>query len=213
MRVYVAPAPPPPPPPPRRRGPNRPPTVKARCEPCTVEVGKSSRSRPTRRIPTATRSPTVGPRRGHVRQPGRPPDALDGAAQAGPVPVTVDRQRRQGRHGQRHGHHPGGAAAGRGVHVRRRALRLRPLLRCGPKRRASSTRPSRRCRRTHAALDVEGHTCNIGTAEYNLALGERRANAVRDYLVAAASPPTGSTPSATARSVRSTTTRAKRRAA
>ena len=32
-------------------------------------------------------------------------------------------------------------------------------------------------------LTVEGHTCNIGTTEYNLALGERRANAVRDYLV------------------------------
>jgi len=31
-------------------------------------------------------------------------------------------------------------------------------------------------------LTVEGHTCSIGTAEYNLALGERRANAVRDYL-------------------------------
>jgi outer membrane protein OmpA-like peptidoglycan-associated protein len=31
-------------------------------------------------------------------------------------------------------------------------------------------------------LEVEGHTCNIGTAEYNLALGERRAHAVRDYL-------------------------------
>ena len=32
-------------------------------------------------------------------------------------------------------------------------------------------------------VEVEGHTCNIGTAEYNLALGDRRANAVRDYLV------------------------------
>jgi peptidoglycan-associated lipoprotein len=31
-------------------------------------------------------------------------------------------------------------------------------------------------------LTVEGHTCNIGTAEYNLALGERRASAVRQYL-------------------------------
>jgi outer membrane protein OmpA-like peptidoglycan-associated protein len=30
---------------------------------------------------------------------------------------------------------------------------------------------------------VEGHTCNIGTTEYNLALGERRAKAVRDYLL------------------------------
>ena len=31
-------------------------------------------------------------------------------------------------------------------------------------------------------LELEGHTCNIGTAEYNLALGDRRATAVREYL-------------------------------
>ena len=31
-------------------------------------------------------------------------------------------------------------------------------------------------------IQMEGHTCNIGTAEYNLALGDRRATAVRDYL-------------------------------
>jgi outer membrane protein OmpA-like peptidoglycan-associated protein len=30
---------------------------------------------------------------------------------------------------------------------------------------------------------VEGYSCNIGTVKYNLALGKRRANAVRDYLV------------------------------
>jgi outer membrane protein OmpA-like peptidoglycan-associated protein len=31
-------------------------------------------------------------------------------------------------------------------------------------------------------LEIEGHTCNIGTTEYNFALGERRAAAVREYL-------------------------------
>ncbi len=33
-------------------------------------------------------------------------------------------------------------------------------------------------------LTVEGHCDERGTREYNLALGERRANAVRDYLIA-----------------------------
>lgn len=33
-------------------------------------------------------------------------------------------------------------------------------------------------------LSVEGHCDERGTREYNLALGERRANAVRDYLIA-----------------------------
>ncbi|MBI2187202.1 MAG: OmpA family protein [Acidobacteria bacterium] len=32
-------------------------------------------------------------------------------------------------------------------------------------------------------VTIEGHCDSIGTVEYNLALGERRANAVRDYLV------------------------------
>jgi len=32
-------------------------------------------------------------------------------------------------------------------------------------------------------LLIEGHTDERGTREYNLALGERRANAVRDYLI------------------------------
>jgi peptidoglycan-associated lipoprotein len=32
-------------------------------------------------------------------------------------------------------------------------------------------------------VTIEGHCDSIGTSEYNLALGERRANSVRDYLV------------------------------
>jgi peptidoglycan-associated lipoprotein len=30
---------------------------------------------------------------------------------------------------------------------------------------------------------IEGNTCEIGTAEYNMALGERRAYSARDYLL------------------------------
>jgi peptidoglycan-associated lipoprotein len=37
---------------------------------------------------------------------------------------------------------------------------------------------------TSAKLSVEGHCDDRGTSEYNLALGDRRAKAVRDYLVA-----------------------------
>lgn len=32
-------------------------------------------------------------------------------------------------------------------------------------------------------LLIEGHCCDIGTVEYNYGLGDRRANAVRDYLI------------------------------
>jgi peptidoglycan-associated lipoprotein len=32
-------------------------------------------------------------------------------------------------------------------------------------------------------VTIEGHCDSIGTTEYNLALGERRANSVSDYLV------------------------------
>jgi len=37
---------------------------------------------------------------------------------------------------------------------------------------------------TNYQITVEGHCDERGTREYNLALGERRANASRDYLVA-----------------------------
>jgi peptidoglycan-associated lipoprotein len=37
---------------------------------------------------------------------------------------------------------------------------------------------------SEARVVIEGHADERGTNEYNLALGERRANAVRDYLMA-----------------------------
>lgn len=36
----------------------------------------------------------------------------------------------------------------------------------------------------NVAVSIEGHADERGTREYNLALGERRANAIRDYLIA-----------------------------
>jgi outer membrane protein OmpA-like peptidoglycan-associated protein len=32
-------------------------------------------------------------------------------------------------------------------------------------------------------VNIEGHTCNLGSAAYNISLGKRRANAVKEYLV------------------------------
>ena len=32
-------------------------------------------------------------------------------------------------------------------------------------------------------MNIEGHTCNLGTPAYNLRLGDRRAAAVKDYLI------------------------------
>ena len=37
-------------------------------------------------------------------------------------------------------------------------------------------------RNPQTKVQVEGHTCDIGTAEYNLALGERRATSAKMYL-------------------------------
>jgi peptidoglycan-associated lipoprotein len=41
----------------------------------------------------------------------------------------------------------------------------------------------------NVSIMIEGHCDERGTREYNLALGERRANAARDYLVALGVPP------------------------
>ena len=45
---------------------------------------------------------------------------------------------------------------------------------------------------TGTRITVEGHCDERGTAEYNLGLGERRANAVKGYLVSLACRPIAS---------------------
>ena len=184
VRVYN---PPPPPvvaaPEPPRPPANRPPTVTARCEPCTVEVGKTSTvtadasdpdgdqltyrwTAPTGTLTTATARQT----------PWTAPN------QEGPVQLTVQVNDGKG----------GTADSSVTIQVIRPAVKeivfedvhfdfdrysLRPEATRALDEAIKSLQDNPGLR-----IEIEGHTCNIGTAEYNLALGERRANAVRDYL-------------------------------
>jgi outer membrane protein OmpA-like peptidoglycan-associated protein len=182
--AYVAPAPPPPPPPPPAPvAQNRPPTVKARCNPCTVEVGKSST------ITADANDPDGDPLTykwscpaGTVAQPSNRETLWTAPGQEGPVPCTVTVTDGKG----------GSVSDTVTIQVVKPAIKdytfedvhfdfdrytLRPeatrILDEAIK--ALTDNPELR-------IEVEGHTCNIGTAEYNLALGERRAYSVRDYL-------------------------------
>lgn len=181
-RVYSPPPPPPPPPPPAVQE-NRPPTVKAVCNPCTVEVGKSST------VTANANDPDGDPL---TYKWSTPAGTLANAAeretlwtapmQEGPVPVTITVDDGKG----------GTATDTVTIQVVRPAVREvefedvhfdfdRYTLRPEATRildeaiKALQDNPELR-------LEIEGHTCNIGTAEYNLALGERRAISVREYL-------------------------------
>ena len=183
-RVYVAPPPPPPPPPPPAPPQNRPPSVQARCEPCTVEVGRPSTVTADATDPDGDAlryrwsAPTGAFQAGTDRQtPWTAPQ------QEGPVPVTVTVD--DGR---------GGTAS---AMVTIQAVRPAPIVELNFEDvyfdfDRSSLRPealrllddaiAKLQANPDKSLVIEGHTCSIGTAEYNLALGERRARSVRDYL-------------------------------
>ena len=47
--------------------------------------------------------------------------------------------------------------------------------------------------RLHSEIQIEGHCDSRGSIEYNLALGERRAKAVKNYLVSLGIDPRGLT--------------------
>ena len=181
VRVYVAPPPPPPPPPPAPR--NQPPTVHARCEPCTVEVGKTSTVSADAQDPDGDAlsyrwsAPAGTFTNGTAREtPWTAP------LQEGPVQVTVAVDDGKG----------GTASDSVTIQVIKPAVKEVVFEDVHFDFDRYSLRPEAtrlldevvRALQENADLhiEIEGHTCNIGTAEYNLALGERRANAVRDYL-------------------------------
>jgi outer membrane protein OmpA-like peptidoglycan-associated protein len=180
-RVYVAPPPPPPlaPPPPA----NRPPTVDARCEPCTVEVGRTATVTADASDPDGdTLTYKWSAPAGTISNPTARQTPWTAPMQEGPVPFTVTVDDGKG----------GTASDQVTIQVIRPAVKefvfedvhfdfdrysLRP----------EATRALDEAIKTLQAtaelrLEIEGHTCNIGTSEYNLALGERRAAAVREYL-------------------------------
>ena len=183
-RVYVPPPPPPAPAPPAPPPANRPPTVKAVCDPCSVQVGQSSTVRAQANDPDGDQltyrwtSP-----QGTLATAGAQQSQWTAPQQEGTVPVTVTVN--DGR---------GGTATDtvniqvtrppvkqytfEDVHFEFDRFNLRPEATRVLDEAVNAMREDATLR-----LEIEGHTCNIGTAEYNLALGDRRANAVRDYLV------------------------------
>jgi peptidoglycan-associated lipoprotein len=178
VRVYVAPPPPPPPP-----AANRAPTVKARCEPCVIEIGKTSTVTADAQDPDGdTLSYKWSAPSGTFANPAERQTIYTCANTAGSVPVTVSVSDGKG-----------GTATDtitiqcvepkrpewkfEDVHfdfdrytLRPEALRI--LDEAVKAMQADNT----------LRLTIEGHTDSIGTNEYNLALGERRANSAREYL-------------------------------
>jgi outer membrane protein OmpA-like peptidoglycan-associated protein len=184
VRIYVAPPPPPPPPSPPPPPPAHTLTVRAQCNPCTVEVGKVS-------TVTATAVDSIGcavtyswsaPAGTFTDRTGRQ-TPWTAPMQTGTVPVTVTVTCPQD-----------GKTASDTVNIQVTAAPVREFtfedVHFDFDRyslRPEATRALDEAIATLQAnpelnIEVEGHTCNIGTAEYNLALGDRRATSVRDYL-------------------------------
>lgn len=192
-RVYVAPPPPaapsaqaPPPatPAPPPVPPNQRPTVRAQCDPCAVAPGSSATVRADATDPdgdTLTYRWTAPS--GTLASPTIRQTPWMAPAQEGTVPVTVTVDDGKGgtatdRVNLQVTRPPVKAYTFEDVHFDFDRYTLRPEATKLLDEAVVALREDERLR-----LEIEGHTCNIGTAEYNLALGDRRANAVRSYLV------------------------------
>ena len=182
-RDYVPPPPPPPTSPPTPPA-NQPPTMTARCAPCTVNVNERSTVSAQAQDPDGDAlTYRWSAAAGSFADPTASETAWTAPDDEGPVPVTVSVS--DGRGGE--------ASDSVTVQVVRPAVREFVFEDVHFDFDRYSLRPSatRVLDEAIAALEespalrieIAGHTCNIGTAEYNLALGDRRAQAVRDYLI------------------------------
>jgi outer membrane protein OmpA-like peptidoglycan-associated protein len=187
------PAPPPPPPPPAPAPvvapppptppANRPPVVQALCDPCRVEVGR------TANVSADAQDPDGDPltyawkaAAGTLASAGARQSQWTAPQQPGPVQFTVTVNDGKGGTASSNVTITVVAAARKeytfeDVHFDFDRYTLRPdalkvLDSAITAMQADAT----------LRLTIEGHTCNIGTTEYNMALGERRAQAVREYL-------------------------------
>jgi outer membrane protein OmpA-like peptidoglycan-associated protein len=188
VRTYVPPPPPPEPPPPAppAPAPQHNLSVRAQCDPCTVEVGKTST---VTAVPQSSINCVVTYRwtapTGTFANPTARQTIWTAPNQEGSVPVTVTVTCPSD-----------GKTASDSVTIQvvrptpvvelnfedvyfdfdRSTLRPEALRLLDDAVTRLQANPTRN-------IVIEGHTCSIGTAEYNLALGERRAASVRNYLV------------------------------
>jgi peptidoglycan-associated lipoprotein len=185
VKVYV------PPPPPRAPEPQAPAhnlSVKAACDPCTVEVGKES-------TVTATVQDSIGcavtyrwtAPSGTLAQPAERVTRWTAGMTPGSVPVTItvtcpsDNKTASDTVNIQVTAPPPAPKARyvfEDVYFDFDRYSLRPEATRVLDEAIAALRENPTLR-----VEIEGHTCSIGTAEYNLALGDRRANAVKDYLV------------------------------
>jgi len=185
VRVYVPPPPPPPPPTPQAAPRAHDLSVKANCDPCTVEVGKTSTVSAVANDSTGCSVTYVwGAPAGTFTNRNGQSTPWTAPNQEGPVPVTVtvtcptDNKTASDTVNIQVVRPAVKQIVFEDVHFDFDRYSLRPEA-----VRTLDEAVAVLQQNADVNVEIEGHTCNIGTAEYNLALGERRANAVRDYLI------------------------------